>query len=270
MNNTANKNASLEILVSTKGQDNANFINRMFNNCPDIKSPVLIVNQSKKQLNFMRNNYRVKNTNEIGLSNSRNFAINNSKGEICLLSDDDVIYSSDFVETIKNSFTENKDADIITYQASNELGDLFKDYPKVKMHNKRSISTINSFLIAFRRDSIIKNKIQFDPKFGLGSTFETGDEYIFLRNALEKNLSIIHCPKVILSHKSISSGQVVGKDKIIFARAAIFYKYYGTLSYLKLFHHIILLLNIKAIVIGDIFLKYKIGLKGIKKYKSML
>ena len=50
MNNTANKNASLEILVSTKGQDNANFINRMFNNCPDIKSPVLIVNQSKKQL----------------------------------------------------------------------------------------------------------------------------------------------------------------------------------------------------------------------------
>ena len=106
--------------------------------------------------------------------------------------------------------------------------------------------------------------------FGLGSTFETGDEYIFLRNAFEKNLNIIHCPKVILSHKSISSGQVVGKDKIIFARAAIFYKYYGTLSYLKLFHHIILLLNIKAIVIGDIFLKYKIGLKGIEKYKSML
>jgi len=242
----------------------------MFKNCPDIKHPVLIINQSKKKLNFPQNNYRVINTNEIGLSNSRNLAINNSKGEICLLSDDDVIYSPDFVESIKNSFEKNKNAEIITYQATNELGKLFKDYPKIKTHNKRSISTINSFLIAFRRDSIIKNKIQFDSKFGLGSTFETGDEYIFLRNALEKKLNIIHCPKVILSHKSISSGQVVGKDKIIFARAAIFYKYYGTLSYLKLFHHIILLLNIKAIVFGDIFLKYKIGLKGIKKYKSML
>ena len=30
MNNVANKNASLEILVSTKGQDNTDFINRMF------------------------------------------------------------------------------------------------------------------------------------------------------------------------------------------------------------------------------------------------
>jgi hypothetical protein len=270
MNNVANKNASLEILVSTKGQDNTDFINRMFKNRPDIKHPVLIINQSKKKLNFLQNNCRVINTNEIGLSNSRNLAINNSKGEICLLSDDDVIYSSDFVESIKNSFEKNKNAEIITYQSTNELGKLFKDYPKIKTHNKRSISTINSFLIAFRRDSIIKNKIQFDSKFGLGSTFETGDEYVFLRNALEKKLNIIHCPKVILSHKSISSGQVVGKDKIIFARAAIFYKYYGTLSYLKLFHHIILLLNIKAIVFGEFFLKYKIGLKGIKKYKSML
>ena len=70
--------------------------------------------------------------------------------------------------------------------------------------------------------------------------------------------------------EKIYQGKIVGKDKIIFARAAIFYKYYGTLSYLKLFHHIILLLNIKAIVFGDIFLKYKIGLKGIEKYKSML
>jgi len=270
MNNAANKNASLEILVSTKGQDNTDFINRMFKNCPDINSPVLIVNQSKTKLNFLQNNCRVIHTNEIGLSNSRNLAIKNSKKEICLLSDDDIIYSSDFIKTIKRSFTENKSADIITYQASNELGESFKDYPRLKTHNKRSISIINSFLIAFRRESIIKNNIQFDSKFGLGSIFETGDEYIFLRNALEKNLNIIHCPKVILSHKSISSGQDVGKDKIIFARAAIFYKYYGTLSYIKLFHHIILLLKINAIVFGDFLLKYKIGLTGIKKYKSML
>ena len=54
MNNVANKNASLEILVSTKGQDNTDFINRMFKNRPDIKHPVLIINQSKKKLNFLK------------------------------------------------------------------------------------------------------------------------------------------------------------------------------------------------------------------------
>ena len=90
-----------------------------------------------------------------------------------------------------------------------------------------------------------------------------------MRNALDNKLNVIHCPKFILSHKSVSSGQAVGKDKIIFARAAIFYKYYGFLSYIKLFHHILLLLNTNAINFRELFFKYNIGLKGIKKYKSM-
>ena len=56
------------------------------------------------------------------MSNSRNLAIKNANGKICLLSDDDVIYSSDFIDIIINSFNENKSADIITFEAINEFG----------------------------------------------------------------------------------------------------------------------------------------------------
>ena len=269
MNNVDIKNDSLEILVSTNVIDSDEFIYKMFKNYLNFNNPVLVINQSKKKIKFSKNNFRKIDTDQIGLSNSRNLAINNSKGEICLLADDDVIYTSDFIQIIINAFNENKNADLITFQAINDLGNSFKDYPTIKKHNKRSISTINSFLIAFRRESIQANNLKFDSRFGLGSTFETGDEYIFLRNALDKNLKVIHCPKVILSHKSLSSGQDVGKDKIIFARAAIFYKYYGFLSYIKLFHHILLLLKINAINFGEFFSKYKAGLKGIRKYKSI-
>ena len=268
MNNVAIKNDSLEILVSTNVIDSDEFIYKMFKNYSNFSNPVLVINQSKKKISFTRNNFRIINTDQTGLSNSRNLAINNSKGEICLLADDDVTYTSDFIQIIVNAFNENKNADLITFQAISDLGKSFKDYPKVKKHNKRSISTINSFLIAFRRESIQMNRIKFDSRFGLGSTFETGDEYIFLRNALDKNLNVIHCPRVILSHKSLSSGQDVTNDKIIFARAAIFYKYYGFISYIKLFHHILLLLKINAIKFGELFSKYKVGLKGIRKYKS--
>ena len=269
MNNVAIKNDGLEILVSTNVIDNDEFIYKMFKNCSNFSNPVLVINQSKKKIDFAQKFFRIIDTDQTGLSNSRNLAINNSKGAICLLADDDVIYTSDFIQIIINTFNENKNADLITFQAINDLGKSFKDYPRIKKHNKRSISTINSFLIAFRRESIQMNNIKFDSRFGLGSTFETGDEYIFLRNALDKNLNIIHCPKVILSHKSLSSGQDVGKDKIIFARAAIFYKYYGFISYIKLFHHILLLLKINAINFGEFFSKYKVGLKGIRKYKSI-
>ncbi len=269
MNKVAIKNDNLEILVSTNLTDNYEFIDKMFKNNSNFNNPVLIINQSKKKINFFQDNFRTIYTDQIGLSNSRNLGIKNSKEAICLLADDDVIYTSDFIQIILNAFNKNTNADVITFQAINELGHSFKDYPTIKKHNKRSISTINSFLIAFRRERIQINNVKFDSRFGLGSTFETGDEYIFLRNALDNKLNVIHCPKFILSHKSVSSGQAVGKDKIIFARAAIFYKYYGFLSYIKLFHHILLLLNTNAINFRELFFKYNIGLKGIKKYKSM-
>ena len=269
MNSVAIKNDCLEILVSTNVMDSDEFIYKMFKNYSNFNNPVLVINQSKKKINFPKSNYTSIKTELIGLSNSRNLAIKNAKGKICLLADDDVIYTSDFIEIIINAFNENRNADVITFQAINDLGKSFKDYPKVKKHNNRSISTINSFLIAFRRKSIQMNNIKFDSRFGLGSTFETGDEYIFLRNALDKNLNVIHCPRFILSHKSLSSGQYVGNDKIIFARAAIFYKYYGFLSYIKLFHHLLLLLKINAIKFDELFLKYKVGLKGIYKFKSI-
>ena len=118
-------------------------------------------------------------------------------------------------------------------------------------------------------ESIIKNNIQFDTLFGLGATFETGEEYIFLRNCIEKDLTVLFCPKIILEHKSISSGKLAFKDKNIFARAAIFYKFYGYLSYLKLMHHIYLLKKKNMISWKQVYSKFLVGLDGIKKFKSV-
>ena len=60
-----------------------------------------------------------------------------------------------------------------------EGGKKFKKYSNNIKHNYRSIREVNSVVIAFKRESIIKNNIEFDRLFGLGATFETGEEYIF-------------------------------------------------------------------------------------------
>ena len=106
MNSIGFKNDSLEILVSTKMIDNGKFIGKMFKKYLNFNNPVLIINQSKKKINFSNNNFRTIKTDQVGLSNSRNLAIKNSKGKICLFSDDDVIYSSDFIEIIIDAFNE--------------------------------------------------------------------------------------------------------------------------------------------------------------------
>ena len=272
MTQVLKKSKNLQILISTKGKKDLSFLDKMFKNCNPMDYSIIVVDQSEseKDLSTISEKFDIKyyNIQANGLSNSRNFAISNSSGAICLLCDDDVIYEKDFYKIIINSFDQN-DSDVITYYAKNDNGYLFKNYPKLINHNYKSISYVNSFLIAFKREKIVLNKIKFDPLFGLGAIFETADEYVFLRNILEKKLRIKSCTKIILTHPTESSGQDAGIDKNIFARGAIFYKFYGYLSYFKLLHHIYLLKKKNMITFNQIISKLAIGLNGIKKYRSL-
>ena len=272
MTQVLKKSNNLQILISTKGRKNLSFLDKMFKNCNSIDYSIIVVDQSesKKDLNTISDKFDIKyyNIQANGLSNSRNFAISKSSAQICLLCDDDIIYEKNFYEIIINAFDQNE-SDVITFYAKNDDGFLFKNYPSITNHSYKSISFINSFLIAFKREKIIANNIKFDPLFGLGAIFETADEYIFLRNILQKKLRLISCPKIILTHPQNSSGQDAGIDKNIFARGAIFYKFYGYLSYFKLLHHIYLLKKKNMITFNQIISKLAIGFNGIKKYRSL-
>lgn len=268
MSNVNNKNISLEILISTKDRDNLDFLNNIFVNNNAHSNPILIINQTQN-LNFScpySDNINLINVNEVGLSKSRNLAIENAKADICLLADDDIVYENNFGSIVLNAFNINPSADIITFKMSDLNGNSFKDYPVVINHNKKSLSFVNSVVIAFRRNSIISNKVFFDENFGLGSTFQTADEYVFLRNAMSLNLNIVFHNEVILSHPIDSSGKDVASDRILFAKGALFYKYYNIFSFLKLIHYLYLMFKFKYISLGQVINKYLIGVKGIIKY----
>ena len=263
------KRHNLEILISTTKKNNLDFIENIFFENNQHNFPIVIVNQSGIINGSDKKNIRIINSDTKGLSKSRNLAIKNSSKKYCLLADDDIIYKSGFYEIIEDAFEENLNSDVITFMMVDESGKHFKKYPNIIKHNYRSIRSVNSVVIAFKRESIIKNNIQFDALFGLGATFNTGEEYIFLRNCIQKKLTVLFYPKIILQHKSISSGKLAFKDKNIFARAAIFYKFYGYLSYLKLVHHIYLLKKKNMIRWKQVFNKFTVGLDGIKKFKSL-
>ena len=271
MSNVNNKNISLEILISTKNRDNLDFLNSIFINNDTHTNSILIINQTQN-INFScphSDNINLVNVSETGLSKSRNLAIEKAKSDICLFADDDIVYENDYDSIILNAFNLNPSADIITFKMNDLKGNSFKDYPIIKKHNKKSLSFVNSVVIAFRRDSIISNKVLFDENFGLGSIFQTADEYVFLRNALKLKLNIVFHNEVILSHPINSSGKDVASDRILFAKGALFYKYYNILSFIKLIHYLYLMFKFKYISLGQIFNKYFVGVKGIIKYKKI-
>ncbi|NQX85208.1 MAG: glycosyltransferase family 2 protein [Flavobacteriaceae bacterium] len=266
----------IEVLISTMHRNSLEFLDKMFQEVNVEHVDLLIINQTNNsnQLNkTIANKYNILdviNSNEKGLAKSRNLAIKNAKNSICLIADDDVRYLPELDEKILQAFEKHKEADIISFQMVDEFGRFFKPYKNITMHDKKTMRTVNSVVIAFRKERVIENKVWFNENFGLGAEFQTADEYVFLRDALKAKLKVYFEPVVILEHAYKSSGKSGGSDRLVYARAALFYKYEGVVAYLRLCRYLYLVHREKMIATNEIFKKFKVGLKGINKYKELV
>lgn len=264
-------NLRLEILVSTMKQSNLDFLKSIFPK--DFTNyNILIINQTEKgaELTSEYDNIRVVNSYEKGLSNSRNLALKKANGDICLLADDDIKYVENFDNIIKNAFKANKNFDVLTFMMSDFEGKLAKIYNLPKQHTYKSLVKANSVTIAFRKEKVFDTKIKFDTNFGLGSTFEIAEEFIWLRSLYTANLKIGFIPKVIVQHPYESSGRFGGSDRIVAARSALFYKYSKNFAHLKLIRYLFLLLKAQQIKLKDVLKKYLVGKNAIEQYKAII
>ena len=146
MSNVNNKNISLEILISTKNRDNLDFLNNIFIKNNTHSNSILIINQTHKT-DFSCpkiDNINLININEIGLSKSRNLAINNAKSDICLLADDDILYEENFDSIIISAFNLNPSADIITFKMNDLNGNSLVLFNYVEKHGKPLFELINN------------------------------------------------------------------------------------------------------------------------------
>jgi glycosyltransferase involved in cell wall biosynthesis len=216
----------LEILVSTmKGA----FLRDPFK-CQD---KVLVIDQTDSEARLVeddRSATRVYETGERGLSKSRNRALSLAEGDICLIADDDISLLPEYRERILAEFRAAPDADIITFQIRTPDGSYFKDNYEAqpKWHTLRSIMRVCSIEIAFRRDRVLKSGISFDERFGLGAAFPTGEEAIFLADAMRHGLKVRYVPVPIVVHGRESSGGAFARNpRLIRAKGAMFLRVFG-------------------------------------------
>ena len=107
-----------EILISTVSQTSLDFLNPMFKGQDFRAYNLLIVNQNSNSADLVSEykNIRVFNSSEKGLAKSRNTAIKNALGTVCLFADDDVVYEKDFKQIIMSAYKTHTDSDIITFK----------------------------------------------------------------------------------------------------------------------------------------------------------
>lgn len=205
----------LEILVSTMNKIS---IKELELEKKNIYSNCLIINQVTDKKIALKNeeikskNIRMVSFREEGLSNSRNRAIQNAKGKVCIIADDDVFYTKSALKNVEKAFEENEKSDIITFQTITPDSEFRKKYSKSPYtHSIKTLKKVSSIEIAFRLESILKNKIMFDNRFGLGSEYGVGEEAIFLMDSRKKGLKLTYVP-VITGVHPIESTSVAPKE----------------------------------------------------------
>ncbi|WP_367378201.1 glycosyltransferase [Enterococcus gilvus] len=214
----------MDVLIATMKRNSIDFLDNM-----NTESDLIVVNQIGeipiRQTNYKGNTLTIKNSQETGLSKSRNMALELSQADVCLIADDDISYVSGYEKKILDTYKNYPDADIIAFQVDRIGGERNKVFrSNVHWENKISLFKISSVEITFKRQSINKKKLLFNEKIGAGTEFGQGEESVFLTEAYNQGLKILYVPIKIGETDISDSSWFTGYDKPFFkAKGVSFY-----------------------------------------------
>ena len=260
---------SLEVIMSAMNLKEESPLPSGILDLKSSKTNCLIINQIEEKYLFeiKSRNLRLMSFAEKGLSKSRNSGLNNASSEYTLITDEDIRFKNDFDKLILASFENNPKADIIAFQMESCEGKPIKKYKKNNAWlNVRGIMKVSSVEIAFRTDVIKNQNLKFDENFGLGSKYPTGNETIFLADALRKRLKILYIPKPIVIHPGTGSGyQFKNNVELIRSKGALFFRIFNWKSYLVCFLFALKKYKLSSVSFFE-FLREMY--KGISSYKQ--
>lgn len=192
---------NVEILLSCMHQHDTSIVTKsnitcdavIVNQCDDDQCKryeVEDIHGNSHHINFI-------STRERGLSRSRNMAIHNATATICVIADDDEIFSDDASKEIIQAYEQHPEADVIICDVSGTRISKNINSKSVQKVGYLKALQVTSAQITFKRESILKNGIYFDIEMGSGTGHGCGEENKFLYDCLHAHLNIIHVPITI-------------------------------------------------------------------------
>lgn len=258
---------SIEVLAVTMNAKNFELVKKM-----NINGAAIIANQdNRNDSNFYSKNEKIKmiTTATRGVGRNRNICLLNASADICILADDDMVFDNDYEKIVFDAFSKIPDADIIIFNLDT-VGEVTRN-----RRNNHSISKVRRFnamnygaaRIAFRLQSIQKANIFFSVLFGGGCPYSSGEDTLFLYEAIKKGLNIYTYPKRLATVTQNKSSWFEGYTEKYFCDKGVLYY---SLSHKKIIY--IFLCIQDAIRHRNIYKKsvknvIKLMLTGIKMFK---
>lgn len=202
---------------------------------PDPEITYLIVVQTPPQalspMVLRRPDVEVVEVGSIGLSRSRNEALERVKTPLMLIADDDLSFNVAGIHAAMEDMHDDPDIAIQTGILEDEQGVPLKAYPRARCDWTRFNSgKIGSPEIMIRVAQIKEKNIWFQPEFGVGSTWPSGEEFIFVTDALKAGMKVVFAPHAMAAHPRESTGSNWSEPGLVEARKQTLRRVFGKLS----------------------------------------
>ena len=213
----------LQVLVATMGQKDFSLAEKM-----NLRQNVLIANQCDQwRLEECRREFgsmQMLSSDTKGVGLNRNLALQLAKADILLFADDDVTYYDGTLQGVIDAFRDLPDADVIffamDYTQNGEIIDR-------RRHKTKRLHTWNSLRygaarMAIRREAVEKNRLAFSPLFGGGCRYSSGEDTLFILDAIRSGLRVYSHSYVLGSCAKDSSSWFSGyHEKYFYDRGAL-------------------------------------------------
>lgn len=174
---------------------------------------------------------RVFHMAERGVGLSRNTALMRADGDICLFSDQDIVYETGYERKITEAFENCPAADMIIFNI--EIGEERQTYyntesKKVRWYNCGRYGAVG---FAVKREKLIESGVTFSLLFGGGAKYSAGEDSLFLKQFMDKGYRVYTSPVTIGKEKEGESTWFNGyHEKFFFDRGVLYHFLYGPLA----------------------------------------
>lgn len=221
---------SVEVLASVMHQDMAALVRRM-----RLCSDAVIINQCDgldcAEMEYNGHRIRFYSFPERGIGKSRNAAIERADGDICLFSDEDIVYAEGYARAIEEEFARNPKADMILFNIEVEESRRTYFITERKRVHWYNCGRYGAVSFAVRRDSLLASGVKFSLLFGGGARFSNGEDSLFLKEFMDKGYRVYTAPVTIGREAAGESSWFAGYNEKFFHDRGVLYHYlYGLMA----------------------------------------
>ncbi|MDO4284107.1 MAG: glycosyltransferase [Eubacteriales bacterium] len=171
---------------------------------------------------------------ERGVGRNRNNALLRADGDLCLFSDEDIVYEDDYEEKILRAFEENPEADLLLFNV--EAAEGRKTYENLRRKRVRwyNYGRYPTYSVCARRSALHRANVWFSLLFGGGAKYSNGEDSLFLHDCLRKGLTLYAVPVTIGYERERQGGASTWftgyNEKFFYDRGVLYHFLYGRMA----------------------------------------